>query len=259
MRKLFKRDIPYELEEKTYDEDGEIEDLWKIVMIPPSLRNKYIERDVYVLFGKSGSGKSTSIRELLELYRGYNLAEGKPRPKVFVITNVESSANFGSDAVYIDIETMYELVPIRGFGSSVVPKIPTEDFERMFRDSIVVFDDYDTGTSRHIEKLIYFFRNKLLQEGRHLRANMILGQHEALRGDKDKLVKTEATVYNFFQDMLPGALERLLKVYVGVDKEDIRTLTRELYTRPRQRITIGLGDRLLLSYDKIWEITIPSS
>jgi len=244
--------LPYDILRVSLDEaTDEIIDHEKILLLPPSTQNKWIERDVYSLYGRSGAGKSTTIREILEMYRGFADAEEKPVPKVYVITNVPSALNFGHDARYIDITTLYEARYQTGVGVVTTLLPPPKEFKKLFEGSIVVFDDYDTFP-KNVKPSIIAFRDKLLQEGRHLKVNVILGQHEVNKGHADKLVKQETTVYGVFQDIMPIHMKRLFKEYIGVGKEDVKEISVALRHRPRQRVMVSMNDHIITTYDKMW-------
>lgn len=251
LKKIYPADLPYTIPEVSLDKDGLVRDYEKIQFIPPSLRNEKVERDIWSLYGMSGSGKSSSMRDILNIYRGDKIRKGEPFPRVYVITNIRSPKNFGTKNVtYIDITTMYEFVR----GTGVVSKIPQSAFDSLFRDAIVVFDDYDTSNSDMEKGLIYFFRNKLLEEGRHLKTTMIVGQHEVNRGkSKDGKVKQETTIYAFFQDMKPLHVKRLLMEYIGLGKDDIRKIASQMDARPRQRVIVSMLDHYVATYDEIWK------
>ena len=218
-----------------------------------------VTRDVFLLFGKSGAGKTYYSRQLIDKYRkaGYN--------KLYVFSQVKTS-KYGkvrflniNDFVSIDgnAEEMareYEKAKIRykfkkkewkdepeklmKLEMQLIDLKPNKDIKKklelrqgedetndFFTDSVVVFDDYENESD---VKKIQFLRDLLLTTGRHRRCNMVICNHSANEGHSMRIMKAETDNYVFFQK--------------GDDYERNYTLDRRLnFDRQlKQRISLAL-------------------
>lgn len=233
-------------------------------ILPYSLgyeKDDAVTRDVFVLFGKSGSGKTYFTKQLLDKYRKAGIK------KLYVFTQIKST-KYGNvkfldindfvamDGNAEDMAREYEKAKIRykykkkelkddpdklmKLEMQLVDLKPDKDVKKklelkqgttktfdFFSDSVVVFDDYENEND--IRK-IQFLRDLLLTTGRHKKINIITCNHSANEGHSMRIMKAEVDNYVFFQK--------------GDDYERNYTLERRLNfgRMEKQRVALALNN-----------------
>jgi hypothetical protein len=161
-------------------------------------------RSVYYISGASGSGKSHLMSRLA---KQYNIQY--PERPIYLFSFVEHDKN------YDDIENLHK-IPMTD--ELMEQEIDWEEF----RDSFLIFDDYDSTPNKKLKAWIEFFSNHLLTTGRHLSASLAITSHTNTDYRRTRLVLAESThivVYPLTSSR--KSLEYLLKSYTSLSKEDI--------------------------------------
>ena len=279
MKSILRNDIEDKIEEFTNNEihvsgDAHFE------VLPPSITDR-IERDVFFISGKSGSGKSYFSAELLEKYRRSGIK------KIFIITDIKDS-KFGK-AKYLDINNIVvnsqddfeerqkeyekkmikfkymknemddirdimnlelelkEMKPKRKGGKAGLSIIFDEDdIQEIFSDSVVLFDDYEKNKDKDKIELL---RDHLLTKGRHYRCSLIICNHKAQGGQSFSLIKEEATDYVVFSKSLARTRHILFQDYLGFNTSQIKRVTRML--KKSRWVSFNTDDKYLISQKEI--------
>jgi len=163
--------------------------------------NKTVERDVGVVVGSSGSGKSTYIRNyIIEYKKAYKGRE------VYVFSNLTEDKNLDSvrpKRVRID-------------DSLIEDPLTMEDF----RDSLLIFDDTDVIPDKAHKAAVYSLLDQALQTGRHFNTSVIISQH--LPNSKHlRVALTEMYWFCYFPWGATGSTKYVLENYCGVDVKNL--------------------------------------
>ena len=167
-------------------------------------------RSVFYVSGGSGSGKSYFMSRLA---RQYNIQY--PERSVFLFSFVEHDAN------YDDIENLHK-IPLNE--QIMEQEIDWEEF----RDSLMLFDDYDSTPNKKLKAWIEFMLNHLLVQGRHLRASIAMTSHTNTDYKRTRLILAESTHLVIYPRVSSKkSLEYLLKNYTSLNNEEIREVFRQ--------------------------------
>lgn len=168
-------------------------------------------REVWYIAGASGSGKSYIAKGLGEYYRKLF-----PDREVYLISKLQPEKG-GT------IESMKPSPPKRINVQSLIEDYPDLD---EFKNCMVIFDDYDTFVG-DAEKVVHKLIDDLATMGRHTNTTMLCLSHFLTQYKKTRLLLNEATnIIVYPQSTSYHALRYLLKNYVGVDEEDIKSLRK---------------------------------
>lgn len=167
------------------------------------------KREVFYIAGASGSGKSYIAKGLGEYYQ-----------KLFPERSVYLISKLGEDAGTLDkMKPKAKRINIQ----SLIDDFPDLD---EFKNSMVIFDDYDTFTGP-AEKVVHKLIDDLATMGRHTNTTMLCLSHYLTNYKKTRLLLNEAThivVYPMATSY--HALSYLLKTHIGMTKDDIRDLKK---------------------------------
>ncbi len=227
-----------------------------VSVVPPSIRDPKREREVFFVSGRSGSGKSYFSAGLLNWYRsaGWN---------IYVFTEIPDE-KFGDDAIYLNIKdfvgksvsferekTLYEtaklnfkyakrdiddvemlkelekhllsLKPAHKSGQLEL-KVSPEKMKKIFTRSVVLMDDYKRASDGS-KQMLEFFRNKLLDEGRHLECSMIVCDH-ATNGKEVVKIIDESTHMVLFKKNTPRSRLYFMQAHLGMSNAQARAIDR---------------------------------
>ncbi len=172
------------------------------IIIP--IPDKDSER-IYIA-GKSGSGKSF----FTAMYaREYN--EMFPKRKIYIFTKHDKEKAY-KNIPHIEITCDDEMV--KG-------EINVKDFYK----SLVIFDDCDHIQDKKISTNIRRFNNDLITTGRKYNIHTITLQHQLMDYKETRNLLNEANKVIFFNSASNYHVTRYLKVYVGLDPQQIKKIT----------------------------------
>lgn len=165
------------------------------------------KRFIYYIAGASGSGKSYIAKHLAEQYQKHF----KDRP-VYLVSKLkvdETLDGMANRPVRLNIEKIVEN--------------PMKDLEPL-RDSLVIFDDYDTLTGKEakgVQQLI----DDICIMGRHTVTSVLILSHHLSNFKKTRLCLTEATHFVVYpQSTGAHALNYFLKTYVGMGPKEVQAI-----------------------------------
>ncbi len=155
--------------------------------------------------GPTGSGKSSFaalfIKQFLKVY---------PKTKVYIISGIEK------DKVLDDIKPKPKRIKL----DERMYKDPLE--LKLFKDSIIVFDDVDNIRDDKIKKAIQDFRNDLLANGRHENITVLALNHNPTNNKETKSSLAESnSIVLFPHGGDDYRLKRVLKEYLSIPQRKI--------------------------------------
>lgn len=172
------------------------------IMIP--LPDENSER-IYIA-GKSGSGKSflTAVyaREYHDLF---------PKRKIYIFTKHEKERAY-KNIPHVEITCDDDMVK-------------DEIDVKQFKKSLVIFDDCDHIQDKKISVNIKRFNNDLITTGRKYDIHTITLQHQLMDYKETRNLLNEANKVIFFNSASNYHVTRYLKVYVGLDPQQIKKIT----------------------------------
>ena len=171
------------------------------------------KREVYYIAGASGSGKSHIAKGLAEQYM-----KQFPDRAVYLISKLEQDDT-------LDSMKGQKCVRLKPAKLVETPIKTTEDMEKL-RDSMVIFDDYDSFTGKEA-KTIQQLMDDIATMGRHMNITMLCLTHYLTNYSKTRLLLTESTnIVVYPLSTGNHSLNYLLKTYVGLEKDEISHLKR---------------------------------
>lgn len=160
------------------------------------------EREVGLIVGASGSGKSTYIRKYCQEYR----KTFRNRP-IFLISNLaedESLAELKINRIKVDEDLVDEPLTLEDFGKD---------------GCLVVFDDID-GMKKDIKKAVYDLLEVILFQGRHYNISAIVTSHMS-NGPEMKKILLEAHWFTYFPWGTTRSTIYVLEHYIGIDPKQV--------------------------------------
>jgi len=180
----------------------------QFTILPPSGRDA---REVLVISGASGSGKSWVARSYAEEYMAM-----WPSRHVYVVSALNRD------------KTLDSLPGLRRINIDTLISDPFERGEELkgFKNALVIFDDCESLTAA-AKRAVQELQDALLTMGRHSRTSVIVCNHLPARGKETRQMLNEATRFVCF----PGgmgyhALRYLLTHHVGIDPKDLPDINR---------------------------------
>ena len=172
------------------------------------------QRNAVFISAPSGSGKSwftaNYVKELRKL-------KGRGKKKVYLF-----SASQDEDPAYKDIPKFLKI-------DLYNPRLGEIDVN-IFKDSIVVYDDWDSHPNSQVVTFLFKFLKALLERGRKLNIDVVSIVHDTLQGAKTKPIIFESTNYVLFPRASYSTTSKFLKAYMGFSSDEVKAL-RKLDTR----------------------------
>ena len=167
------------------------------------------ERDIIYITGQSGSGKSYFTKMYVEEYN----RKFKNKNNIYLFSAIDDDES-------IDSIKNLKRVNIKD------PEFLEESIELDdLKNSMCIFDDVDTITSKHIRAKVYSILNMILQTGRHANISVVYTSHICCAGAETKLILSEAhAVVIFPKTMGNRSLKYLCDSYFGMDKHQIQKI-----------------------------------
>jgi hypothetical protein len=163
------------------------------------LPNKKSERDVGMIVGKSGSGKSYWIKQWVKEYKKMH----KDRP-IFLFSSL------------LEDKSLDEIEPQRMKIDDSLLTDPIEADE--LENALVIFDDIDALTNKKQKEAVYTILNKILTIGRHFNTSVLITSHLA-NGNLLKTILNELHFFVYFPQSTTRTTLYVLENYIGVSKK----------------------------------------
>ena len=165
------------------------------------------ERQVFMITGMSGSGKSTYTSNLMESYH-----KQYRKNKVFIFSNKDEDPA-------LDRHKFGKRIPI----SEDLLDDPIHLDE--LRDSLIIFDDIEGNPNKKINCEMDRLRDLILQQGRSYKTSFVYISHLANNYKQTRTILNECNAVTVFPAMTTRyALKYLLEKYFGFEKKDINKL-----------------------------------
>ena len=183
------------------------------------------ERQVFMIAGMSGSGKSTFTASLCRTYK-----------KQFPDNKIILFSNKPSDPVFDRLEYIERIVINEDL---LKDPITLNEME----DSLVLFDDVEYSSNKDIDKELDRIRDLILQQGRSYHVSFVYISHQANNYKQTRTILNECHSVTIFPAMTTRySLKYLLEKYFGFDKAQINKLCK----LPSRAVTIYKSPPLVL-------------
>ena len=184
-----------------------------------------LERQVFMVAGMSGSGKSTYTAGLCRTYK-----KQFPDNKIILFSNKPSDPVFDRldyvERILINEELLEDQITLNEM-----------------TDSLVVFDDVEYSTNKDIDKELDRIRDLILQQGRSYRVSFVYISHQANNYKQTRTILNECNSITIFPAMTTRySLKYLLEKYFGFDKNQINKICK----LPSRWVTIYKSPPLVL-------------
>jgi len=167
------------------------------------------KRGVYYIAGASGSGKSYMARQLAENYK-----------KLFSDREIYLISKLNEDST---LDKMKIGKPKRINVDTLISDYPEIN---EFKDSMIIFDDYDTFEGQ-LGKIVQQLIDDLAIQGRHSNTTMLCLTHYITNYKKTRLLLNEATHFIVYPQATSfSALKYLLGTHIGLNKDEIQNLKK---------------------------------
>ncbi len=183
------------------------------------------ERDVQMVCGMSGSGKSTYVSGLCKVYK-----RQYPSNKVILFSNKPSDPVFDNLAFVERVVINDDLIK---------DPITLNELSNAF----VIFDDVECQTSKELDKELTRLADLILQQGRSYKTSFAYVSHQSNNYKATRNILNEAHSITIFPAMVTKySLKYLLGTYFGFDKDEIKRLSR----LPSRWVTICKAPSIVL-------------
>jgi energy-coupling factor transporter ATP-binding protein EcfA2 len=162
------------------------------------------EREIGVIVGASGSGKSTYVKKYIVEYKKVY----KNRP-VFMFSNItedETLKDVKINRIKIDETLLNDPLSVQDFS-----------------ESLVLFDDIDVISNKLLKEAVYQIMNEILETGRHFKVSSLMTSHLS-NGVNMKRILNESHFFVYFPFGSTRQTIYTLENYIGVDKNDIKKI-----------------------------------
>ena len=163
-----------------------------------------------LICGPSGSGKSTYLSNYLMEFR--KVYKGCP---IYVFSTIDDDPAFKKlNVTYIKIDD-----------DIIDHPFTLEEFKGTSKQpSLLVFDDIEIHSNKHIAESIQTFLNLVLETGRHFHMCAFVVAHQILNFNKSRKVLNEASRVTVFPNTNFNSIANYLRRYLGFMKDDINTI-----------------------------------
>lgn len=191
--KEYKKEYKEKVNREIYLNDG------KLIPLPTCMKD---QTDACFISAPRGCGKSTMARKMMDEYR-----EKFPKNQIVVISKCKDDPVFKGvkGLMRIDIDDEFVEDPLT--------------LEEL-KDSLVVFDDYDSGFDKEKYEAICALRDNILDNGRKYGCSTIIAQHATTDYRRTRKQLFECDSYVLFpKGGTTYALKRVMMQYLGLSRE----------------------------------------
>jgi hypothetical protein len=161
------------------------------------------ERDVGMVCGSSGSGKSTYCKNyIIEYHKTY-----KDRP-IYLFSHLDE------DKVLDDLGIIKR---VRLSNDLLEDPLTSKDFQ----NCLVLMDDVEIITNKHIKKYVYNLMEEIAMTGRHFNTSLLMISHNAVGNDVKRILQ-ECHFFVYFP--WGQNLKYTLEKYIGIDQKQIKQI-----------------------------------
>lgn len=189
----------------------------------PILSNDNEQRDVMVIFGASGSGKSYLSNQIATMYHVFN-----PTKKIYFISN----NNYMEDKALT--HSMYTFLKLNELIETYAEKEEIEDFKNSsvdYKNSLIVFDDIDFDRDVESKKIFFSFLNIILKFKRKANISVIFTTHDVTDFMYTRPLFNEMTCYISFSGDLKNRSNRVYKDYLKLTSQELDKIANNQSSR----------------------------
>lgn len=182
----------------------------------PNMEDVYMEnkggnkRDTIYIAAPAGSGKSYQVADFARRYRKLY-----PKRKIYLFSLIKDDPAFEDIPKIIHYNDKDFLDQLEESGKP----LEMEDYAK----SLVIFDDIDQ-LEDDVRKKMTFFRDRLLELGRHNNISVITTAHTITNYKQSRTLLNEADWVIFFPRSNFQSIRRYLKEYRGLDREQMNKI-----------------------------------
>ena len=193
------------------------------VLVP--MFDETLERQVFMISGMSGSGKSYYTSSLCRTYK-----KQYPLNKIILFSNKPEDPAFDSleyiERIVINEDLMTDPITLNEL-----------------RDSLVIFDDVEYSTNKEVDKELDRIRDLILQQGRSYKCSFAYITHQSNNYKATRTILNECNSITVFPAMVTRySLNYLLGNYFGFSKDQINKIVK----LPSRFVTIYKSPPLVL-------------
>jgi len=161
------------------------------------------ERDVILIVGASGSGKSTFTRNyVIEYHKTY-----KDRP-IYLFSHLDE------DKTLDDLKLIKRIK----IGDNLLEDPLTS---KDFKDCLVLFDDVEIITQKILKRSVYQLMEEIAKTGRHFNTSLIMISHTGV-GNEMRTILNETHMFVYFPFSMN--LKYTLEKYLNIDQKQIKQI-----------------------------------
>jgi hypothetical protein len=169
------------------------------------LPNKSKDRNIGLIIGSEGSGKSYFVKNYLVHYR-----DMYPDNPIYVFSLLDTDETLDS------VQKKTDFLRVKLDDSIYQQPFKIDDF----KDSMVVFDDVDSITNNKLRKAVYDLLNNLIDIGRHFNVSILFTSHLPTNGKESRQILNSSHFITFFPYGLTRSTKYVLDNYYDIgDKE----------------------------------------
>jgi len=165
--------------------------------------NNKRERDVGFICGQSGSGKSTYCKNYIIEYH-----------KIFKDRPIYLFSHLDEDKV---LDELGIIKRVRLSNDLLDEKLTSKDFQ----NCLVLMDDVEIITNKHIKKFVYQLMEEIAMTGRHFNTSLLMISHNAV-GNEVRRILNECHFFVYFP--WGQNLKYTLEKYIGIDQKQIKQI-----------------------------------
>jgi len=174
----------------------------KFYLIPNTTQN----RSIFFICGASGSGKTFKTAQIIREYQ-----KCYPKNDVYLLSYIEQDET---------LDSIKGVQRIKLNDDFIETPLDTQDFE----NSLVVFDDTDAITEKHMKLKIKDLLTKLLNTGRHFYVSVIYLSHMPYGLDNRGILNECHSITMFPLTLTGRSRKYLLDNYLGLNKKQIEAV-----------------------------------
>lgn len=174
----------------------------KETRMEPVIPYKNIERGVYYITGKSGTGKSLiALRVIATQYHKLY-----PQRNIFYCC----ATDLADDENFEEVKFIKPLNPLKIYSLDMPHEEEKKMIKELLSNSLVIFDDLDMAPNDQ-KKIYSRLQGKLIEVGRKFKISVCIISHLATNAHNTKMILNEIDLYFTFKDGLES--NRLLTHY----------------------------------------------
>jgi predicted AAA+ superfamily ATPase len=168
------------------------------IFFPGKNREDSLQNDVIVITGGKGLGKTTLAKYIAKLYKKYNKYD-----RIILLTGI-TNVKFPS---YVKVINLNNIKPDENLDIS------------MFKNSLVIFDDWENHPDPEIQTFLDRLVNLLAQNGRNYKISLVVILHHLNKGFKSTTLLREMDALILFPEKFDNNVFNTLINHFGLTRK----------------------------------------